>query len=169
MEFKIPERVTTDRLILRSFVESDWKDLYPYYSDIETMRYTIGRELSEGETWRTVAGMIGHWVLRRYGPYALEEKESGRVIGVCGLWYPNDWPEPEIKWGLNKNYHGKGFASEAARKVKAVAREYLPDTSLISLINMENSPSIHLALALGCHLEKKIVFRGQDCGIYRHP
>ena len=150
------------------FNGDDWKDLHDYYSDVEAAKYTFGRALTEGETWRTVASMVGHWTIRDYGPYALEEKRSGKVIGISGLWYPIDWPEPEIKWGLSKTFHGKGYASEAARKIKQVASEYLPEVSLISLIHSENEPSIKLALAIGAIFEKEILFRGDNWRVYRH-
>lgn len=168
MKLLMPDKFESERLIIRTFNDHDWKDLHDYYSNIETTKYTIGRQLSEGETWRTVASMVGHWSIRGYGPYALEEKESGKVIGISGLWYPIDWPEPEIKWGLSKSFQGKGYASEAARKVKQVANEHLPETSLISLIHSENNSSIKLALAIGADFEKEITFRGGSWSIYRH-
>lgn len=168
MNYLIPEKIESDRLTLRTFKETDWKDLYEYYSDVETTKYTSGKILSEGETWRVMASMIGHWSIKGYGPYALEEKEKGKIIGISGLWYPNDWPEPEIKWGLNRSYHGKGYATEAARRVQLIAKEYLPETSLISLIHSKNEPSIRLAVTLGCSFEKEIVFRGDFWRIYRH-
>jgi len=168
MNYLIPERVESDRLILRTFKETDWKDLHQYYSNIETTRFTLGRTLTEGETWRTMASMLGHWTIRGYGPFALEEKKSGKVIGISGLWYPNDWPEPEIKWGLTKLYQGKGYASEAARQVQLMAKEFMPKTSLISLIHSKNEASIRLALSIGCSFEKNIYFRGDDWKIYRH-
>ena len=168
MDYLIPEKIESDRLILRMFTHSDWKDIHPYYADEESVKYTMGRALTEGESWRTMAGMVGHWQLRGFGPYALELKESGKVIGVTGLWYPGDWPEPEIKWALVNTYQGKGYASEAARRVKQMARKYLPDTALISLIHPDNAPSIRLALAVGCTFEKSIEFRGGQYSIYRH-
>ncbi|WP_204336091.1 GNAT family N-acetyltransferase [Leptobacterium flavescens] len=164
----MPQKFESERLIIRTFNDTDWKDLHDYYSDTETTKYTFGRVLSEGETWRTVASMVGHWSIRGYGPYALEEKGSGKIIGVSGLWYPADWPEPEIKWGLSRTFQGKGYASEAARKVKEVAKEYLPEMSLISLIHSKNSPSIKLALAIGANFEKEILFREDNWSIYRH-
>lgn len=168
LSYLIPEEIHSERLTLRTFKDADWKDLHHYYSDMECTRYTIVRTLTEGETWRTMAGMIGHWVIRGFGPYALEEKQSGRVIGISGLWYPNDWPEPEIKWGLVKSCQGKGFASEAALRIKQMAKEYMPQTPLISLIHGENKASIKLATTLGCHFEKSIEFRGSNWSIYRH-
>ena len=168
MKYLIPDKIESNRLILRIFKEADWRDLHHYYSDIECTRYTLGQALTEGETWRTMAGMIGHWTMRGYGPYALQEKKSGKVIGISGLWYPNDWPELEIKWGLIKSYQGKGFASEAARRIKVMTKEFLPQTSLISLIHSKNEASIKLALSIGCRFEKKIKFRENIWSIYRH-
>ena len=168
VRYLIPEKIETERLILRKFRDADWMDLHKLYSDPECTRYTIQRTLTEGESWRTMATMIGHWQIRGYGPYAVEEKSTGRVMGPVGLWYPNDWPEPEIKWALSRSFWGQGYASEAARAVKKMAHRYLPETSLISLIFAENEPSIRLALAIGAMFEKKIEFRGIVAHIYRH-
>lgn len=169
MSYRVPEEIETERLLLRQFREEDWTDLHHYYSSEDATRYTTGRAFSEGETWRTLCGMIGHWQLRRYGPYALEEKSSGTVIGVAGFWYPNDWPSPEIKWALAPAYWGKGFASEAARAVQKAGVEYLPDLSLISFICKDNEASIRLAIAVGATFEEEVPFRGGTWHVYRHP
>ncbi len=168
MNYLIPETAETERLILRTFKEDDWLDLHQLYSDPKCTQYTIQRTLTEGESWRTMATMIGHWQLRGYGPYALEDKATGKVMGPVGLWYPNDWPEPEIKWAISHAYWGHGYASEAARAVKKIAADFMPETSLISLIFSENEPSIKLALAIGAKFEKELEFRGQIAHIYRH-
>jgi RimJ/RimL family protein N-acetyltransferase len=168
MSYLIPSKLETERLILREFKETDWVDLHQLYSDPECTRYTIQRTLTEGESWRTMATMIGHWAIRGYGPYAVEEKSTGRVMGPVGLWYPNDWPEPEIKWALSRNYWHQGYASEAARAVKKMAASHMPETSLISLIFAENEPSIKLALAIGAEFEKEIEFRDVVAHIFRH-
>ena len=168
MKFIVPEKLESERLILRQFMESDWKDLHEYYSDEVTTKFTFGRAFTEGETWRTMCSMIGHWQVRGYGPYAVEEKSSGKMLGTVGFWYPNDWPEPEIKWGLARPYWGKGFAKEAAGIVHAAGREYLPGLALISLIHHDNKASIKVALAIGASLEKTIDYEGESHGIYRH-
>lgn len=169
MTHLVPEQIDTDRLRLRQFKEADWVDLHHYYASEEATRFTVGRGLSEGETWRAMCSMIGHWQVRGYGPYALEERSSGTVIGTVGFWYPNDWPGPEIKWALAPAYWGKGYASEAARAVQKVGRTYLPDISLISFIHAKNEASIRLALAIGAEFEKEVLFRGARWNIYRHP
>lgn len=168
MPYRIPVRLETERLILRTFREADWRDLHTYYSDPECTRYTVGKPLSEGGTWRTMAGMMGHWLLRGYGPYAVEERGTGRVIGPVGLWYPVDWPEPEIKWALARDCWGRGYAVEAAVAVREMARVSLPELHLISFIQAENSASIALAERMGATFEKVLPFRDGEWCRYRH-
>jgi RimJ/RimL family protein N-acetyltransferase len=167
MKYLIPTSLETERLSLRMFRESDWQDLHEYYGDPDCTTYTSGRPLRDYETWQKLAALVGHWELRAYGSYAVEES-SRRVMGVVGLDYPLDWPEPEIQWGLAKRYWGKGFASEAVRAVKRIAADYLPSLSLISLIHPKNSNSISLAKAVGARLEREQVFRGDTWLIFRH-
>lgn len=167
-QMQISCRIETPRLVLREFEHEDWHALHEHYSDAECTKFTFRRALTEGESWRAMASMVGHWQLRGYGPYAVEERATGKVIGAVGLWYPNDWPAPEIKWALSRAYWGNGFASEAVRAVQATVAHDAPDLKLISFIHSDNSPSIKLALAVGATLEKKVEFRGGIWHIYRH-
>ena len=167
--FLIPQRLETGRLVLRCFVNDDWRALYEHFSDPECTRYTFRRALTEAASWRAMASMAGHWDLRGYGPYAVEEKATGTVLGTVGPWYPLEWPEPEIKWALAARHQGKGYASEAVRAVQGMAREHLPDLRLISLIDSRNAASIRLALAVGATLERELEFAGSLFHLYRHP
>lgn len=166
---RVPQTLETERLLLRMFVEDDWRALHEHYSDAECTRFTFRRPLTEGGSWRAMASMVGHWQLRGYGPYALEDKATGKVLGTVGLWYPFEWPEPEIKWALSRCYWGKGYASEAVRAVQRMAHESIPEVPLISFINSENAASIQLALAVGATLECEREFAGGLWRIYRHP
>lgn len=169
MNFLVPAELETERLILRQFQDDDWKDLHNYYSDAVATKYTTGRKFTEGETWRTMASMIGHWQIKKYGPYAVVEKASQKVIGIVGFWYPNDWPSPEIKWALAPKYWGKGYAKEATLAVQAAGRNYMPNVPLISFINSENIASIKLAESVGASFSKATEFRGGIWHIYQHP
>ena len=169
MKYLVPETLRTARLKLRQFQEADWTALNNYCGDRDATRFTFGRALDEGDTWRIMCSMIGHWQVRGYGPYAVEENATGTMLGTIGFWYPNDWPEPEIKWALAARHWGKGFASEAVRAVQAAGRRYLPDIHLISLIHAENVASIRLARAVGATFERKTTYGDWPCHIYRHP
>ena len=67
----VPRSIGTERLTLRPFGPDDWRAMHEHYSDIECTRFTFGRALTEGESWRAVASMVGHWQLRGDGPYAV--------------------------------------------------------------------------------------------------
>ena len=165
----IPSCLETERLLLRGFEASDWRDLHACYSDPECVRFTFGKPCSEEATWRMLATMIGHWSMRGYGPYAVVERASGRVIGPVGLWYPHGWPEPEIKWALARDCWGRGYAREAALAVRKMAARALPDLHLISFIHPQNSASIRLAESIGARFEQELPYRGEAWRVYRHP
>jgi RimJ/RimL family protein N-acetyltransferase len=167
--FTIPEQIETERLVLRTFADSDWRALHEHFSDAECTRYTFRRALTEAASWRAMASMAGHWLLRGYGPYAVVEKAGGEVLGTVGLWYPLEWPEPEIKWALARRHWGKGYASEAVRAVQRMAHEFVPELVPISLIDSRNAFSIRLALAVGATLEREMEFAGGPFHVYRHP
>ena len=73
----VPLSLETPRLLLRGFEDSDCDALYHMIADEESVRYTIGEPLAHWQTWRTLAGYLGHWQLRGYGPYAVVEKSTG--------------------------------------------------------------------------------------------
>jgi len=168
MPYKIPEWISTNRLDLVKVTIEDWPSLHDFYKDVEATRYTTGRPLSEGESWRIVAALIGHWEIHGYGPYTLKLKDSGTIVGIVGLWYPGDWPEPEIMWSLIPGFSGQGYAYEAALAVRTMAAELLPELHLISLIFEENMASRKLAESLEATLESRILFRDKEALIYRH-
>ncbi len=167
--FLMPLRLETARLRLRPFAEGDWRAMHEHFGDAEATRHTFGRALTEAGTWRAVASMAGHWLLRGYGPYAVEEKEGGDLVGTVGPWYPLEWPEREIKWALLRRCWGRGYAAEAARAVQRAMREHLDGPPPISLIDAANANSIRLALAVGATLERELEFAGRPFHLYRHP
>jgi RimJ/RimL family protein N-acetyltransferase len=91
----IPE-FETPRLKLRAFRNEDFEPMAMFYASEVSRPY--GGPCSRDEAWRKFAVYSGHWVLRGYGPWALEAKDSGQFVGLCGLWFPEGFPEPEISW-----------------------------------------------------------------------
>ena len=77
----IPALLETSRLVLRQFHERDWDDLHRMFEDEECVRYMIKTPHTHWQTWRMLAGYVGHWTMRGYGPYATVEKSSGKMMG----------------------------------------------------------------------------------------
>ncbi len=149
----IPQ-LSTKRLILRGFREEDLDAYAEMCGDPEVMRYIAnGQPLSRWDSWRNMAMILGHWQLRGYGLWAVEERCSGEMIGRIGCWQPEGWPGLEIGWTLRRAYWGRGYATEAARRSMDYAFEKLGQSRVISLIRLENQASRRVAEKLGEHLE----------------
>jgi len=165
---RAPERLETSRLILRTFCDEDWDAVAELFGDEECVRYTTGSTQTRWQSWRTLAGYVGHWTMRGYGPYAVTDRGTGYTVGTVGLWFPGDWPEPEVKWALLRRFWGHGYATEAAAAVIAMAKSDLGWRRLISLILPENHSSKAVAHRLGGIYEKTIPFRGGVAEIFAY-
>lgn len=161
-----PPRIESERLILRGFQASDFEPMADFYADPISSFY--GGPCNREEAWRKFAIYPGHWALRGYGPWALEEKESGEFVGVSGMWFPDGWEAPEITWALVPAHHGKGYATEAAKRSLRSAYDDFGWTTAVSVIARANEPSARVAERLGATFEYDIENRYGTAGVYRH-
>ena len=164
----VPEIIETERLQLRMFQEHDWEPLCRMFRDEECVRYTLKTPQPDWMTWRWMTVYLGHWQIRGYGPYAAVEKKSNNMIGPVGLWYPGDWPEPEIKWSLTRQFWGHGYVTEAARAIQEMVVRELKWNRLISLIHPDNERSKAVAQRIGGGYEKTIPFRDGHADIFAY-
>jgi RimJ/RimL family protein N-acetyltransferase len=159
--------IETERLTLRMFREADLDDYAEICADAEVMRFLgEGRPLSRADAWRQMAMILGHWQLRGYGPWAVEERESGRIIGRIGFFNPEGWPGFELGWVLGTAYHGRGYATEGAKAALRYAFEVMNREKVISLIQPANTASIRVAVRLGECLEGEGEVFGKKVLIY---
>lgn len=157
----------TARLRLRLFDERDLDTLAAMYADVETMRYIgEGKTLNRGETWRAISNMLGHWLLRGYGMWALELKGTGQMIGRAGFIYPEGWPGFELGWMVAKEHWGRGYATEAAAAALEYAYNELDEPRVISLIRRDNLPSIRVAEKIGSRFESEVDVLGAPALVY---
>ncbi|MGB6299418.1 MAG: GNAT family N-acetyltransferase [Rivularia sp. (in: cyanobacteria)] len=157
----------TNRLILREFRESDLDAYAEISADAEVMRYLgTGKILSRAESWRSMAAIIGHWYFRGYGLWAVEEQQSGEMIGRIGCWKPEGWIGLEVGWSLRRAFWGKGFATEAGLASIDFAFTKLQQTHVISLINPNNKASSRVAEKLGEKLKGETEVLGNKALVY---
>jgi RimJ/RimL family protein N-acetyltransferase len=166
MQIQIP-KIVTKRLILRGFEEDDLDAYAEMCGDSEVMCYIgTGQILSRSESWRNMAMMLGHWQLRGYGMWAVEERQSGEMIGRVGCWQPEGWIGLEVGWTIRRGFWGQGFATEAGKRTVAYAFEELQQTHVISLIRPENIASQRVAEKLGEKLQGTTELMGGEALIF---
>ena len=157
----------TERLVLRMLREEDFEQYAAMMADPEVTLYlSDGRPLSRAEAWRQMAFIVGHWQLRGYGHWAVEEAATGRLAGRAGFLNPEGWPGFEIGWTLAREFWGRGYATEAARRALSYAFTELGREHVISLIRPGNLPSIRVAERLGERLESSVEIFGGEALLY---
>jgi|SRR5690349_7294908 len=159
--------LSTERLLLRPFRNADLEEYAKIFSDPEVVRFLgDGKTLSRADAWRQMAVILGHWELRGYGMWVVEEKQSGALMGRIGFWQPEGWPDFELGWTLAREQWGKGYATEGARAALRFAFEELDRVHVVSLIHPENRASIRVAERLGERLEGQTEILGHPVLIY---
>ena len=141
--------LVTERLRLRSFRSEDIDAWAAMMADPDVARYIAPAPMTREESWRSIAGSLGHWQLRGYGTWAVERKSDRAMLGRVGMINPEGWPGLEIGWTLGKPYWGKGYATEAAAVAMRYAFLTQPVAKLISCIDPDNVASQAVALRLG--------------------
>lgn len=156
----------TPRLRLRGFRPDDFEPFVGFYAS--EISATYGGPCGRDEAWRKFAVFSGHWALRGYGPWALELKATGELVGLSGLWCPEGWLEPEVTWALLPGHHGQGYATEAAHRALQAAYEHFGWGTAVSVVAVGNKASAAVARRLGATLESTIPFRGGEGWVFRH-
>jgi RimJ/RimL family protein N-acetyltransferase len=152
---------------LRQFVESDLDAYARICADPESMRHIgPGTPLSRADAWRSMAQLLGHWQLRGYGLWAVEEKRTGAFVGRIGLIYPEGWPALEVGWLIDRARWGEGLATEGGRAAMQFAFDRLQLERISSVIRPQNAASIRVAEKLGMQLERTAQVNGLDVVIY---
>ena len=112
-------RIVTDRLILRPWTMADLNDFYEYarVEDVGQMAGWLPHKSIE-ESRQILSSFI-----EQKKTFALELRESGKVIGSLGVEELRPDPVGEGRFGrelgyvLNKDYWGRGLMPEAVRAV----------------------------------------------------
>ena len=125
--------------------------MYALNSDPDVIRYAEATPVKNVDEamQRVEQGPLSDYRKYGYGRFAVEWKETGEVIGFCGIKYLPEINLPEVGYRYLKEYWGRGIGTEAARACVEFAREDLGISKLIALIVPENVGSIRVAEKLG--------------------
>lgn len=159
----------TDRLRLRGPGAQDFEGWVAFMASPRSSM--AGGPQTRAEAWRSFGHMIGHWVLRGYGSFAMTLRTDDAALGLVGPYFPEGRPEREIGWTLwRPEAEGHGYAAEAARAALAHAFGPLGWDTAVSYIEPENARSIVLAERLGAARDDAAATPdGKPCLVYRHP
>ena len=119
---KGPERIETERLVLRRPRREDAEAIFARYaSDAAVTRYLSWPRHETVETTRTfLVHADEEWEREPAGAYLIESRESGELLGGTGLHF--DAPDRATTgYVLARDAWGRGYATEAVRAVVELA------------------------------------------------
>jgi RimJ/RimL family protein N-acetyltransferase len=146
--------LTTPRLHLSPFNLTDADELHELFSD--PLTYTIGSGpfSSIAQTQQWIRNRISARQEHGLCWYALRDRETGLLIGNCGMLKGRTtYTEPEVGYMIRKTHQGHGFASEAAAAVIDECRSAGIGRVWAS-IRPHNTPSRRIAERLGMRVER---------------
>ncbi len=101
-----------------------------------------------------------------FGLFLVENKSSGKAIGICGLIKRDTLPLPDIGFALLPDHWGKGYALEAAMSVMEEAFNRLRISQILAITSVNNFASIRLLGKLGFEFQEKMQENDKDLNIY---
>jgi [ribosomal protein S5]-alanine N-acetyltransferase len=157
----------TARLVLRPLTAEDEPALAAVLGDAETMRWYprpyTGNEVHEWITRQMLRYPEGNGLL------AMVEKQTGGLIGDCGVvWQEVEGrAELEIGYHVNRERWNQGFATEAAKAVMDYAFRQFDVGRVISMIRPENTASRRVAEKNGLEMDRVVFWRDYDHCVYQ--
>jgi [ribosomal protein S5]-alanine N-acetyltransferase len=148
------------RLVLRYLQLGDLDAMHAYLGDPKTMLHypqPFSREFVEQQIERN----IKRYERYGYGIFAVILKETGQLIGDCGLVWQDllSGPELEVGYHFHRDHWGRGYATEAAKACIDYAFSNAGVDHIISLIRPENTPSRRVAERNGLRIVRQVVWK----------
>ena len=155
--------LATARLLLRPFADAD----APAYAAIrlhEKVADWLPRP-PPGETplmtaERTVRHFQDTWRDHGVGPWAVCERESGRLLGHCGLRWLEDFKAVEALWTIDPACWGRGYAGEAAAESLRFGFEEATLERIFAITMPTNAASRRVMERLGMGFRRETEWNG---------
>ena len=163
----------TPRLFMREHRADDLAAYTALWSDADVVRHIGGSALERQECWQRMLRFRGMWTMLGFGFWIIEDRETGALIGECGVMDAKRDIKPtldgtiETGWALLPSTHGRGLAREAMEAVLAWADRELPSLRQSCIINRDNAASIRLAHRLGFEESGRGDYHGASLIHYR--
>lgn len=164
--------IETSRLKLRLHTLRDFEFSHGLWNEPFVYQFISKKPSSTQQSWGRLYNYLGHWQLRGYGYFLVEEKISGTSIGEIGLAdFQRDLnPSPnlpyEAGWVIHPDFHGEGFASEALEAILRWNDERVGPQPYWCMIDAKNTASIKLAEKLKFKFTREASYNGENISLY---
>jgi [ribosomal protein S5]-alanine N-acetyltransferase len=160
--------IVTARLHLRPLRRDDLDALAGVYLHPQVERW-IGSHTRE-DVEREITLQLEHQASRGWSFWAVEDRETGRVIGDCGLQpLEHRGHEVELGYDLHPDVWGRGLATEAVRAVVEQAFGPLGVDRVVAVVKPEHLASRRVLEKAGLQLAGTRFAYGESMLLYEAP
>ncbi len=111
------------------------------------------------------SGPLASYARFGFGLCAVELRETGESIGICGLVKRDTLPHPDLGFAFLPRFWSKGFAFESASAVLAYARDVFVLERIAAITSLDNTASIALLEKLGFVFERQVRLAGDGSDV----
>ncbi len=160
--------ILTENLRLRPFTPADATPMHQILCGKDILRYFpgSGKLPTLEQVQQMIDRLITHWQEKGYGLWAVELRSTGALLGRCGLQYISETDEIEIDFILDRDYWGRGFATEAGRASMQYGFNELGLVSVVGIVHPENLASQRVLEKVGLQFVEEKEYFGMAC--YRY-
>ncbi|MEY3399235.1 MAG: hypothetical protein RL220_1829 [Bacteroidota bacterium] len=170
----------TPRLRLRELSPDDAQFAYELNQDPEVIRYTGDGPFGSIEEAGDFLRAYDHYARYGFGRWGVESKETGELLGWCGLKYTADVNEYDLGFRFFRRNWNKGYATESAMKSLEIGFNQFQMTEILGRVARDNHASRRVLEKVGmtflrndvCHDEDAFIlsingdsFRKLQCGL----
>ncbi|ULQ54188.1 GNAT family N-acetyltransferase [Flavihumibacter fluvii] len=150
--------IETKRTIISALQPLDAPFIYSLLNSPGWLRFIGDRGIRTLDDARNfiINGPMKSYQDNGFGLCLVQEKESGNKMGLCGLLKREQLDNLDLGFAFLPEYHGKGYAKEAATAMINYAREALKLNYLLAFTDADNIRSIQLLEKLGFVFDKMI-------------
>lgn len=155
--------LATERLLLRQFTMDDREALFKITQEPGIFQYFPTKTAWDMERVdRSIQHQIDHWDQFGYGLWAVTLRETGQLMGWCGLEFLPDTNETEVGYLLSGEFWGKGYATEAARASVEFGKKNIGLKEIIGLTDPLNIASQRVLEKCGLTFTRRQVYFGME-------
>jgi len=145
------EVAQTERLLLRWLDPGDSAFILELVNDPSWMRYIGDKSVKTIQDAKRYIenGPVEMYQRLGFGLYAVELKNNGAPIGICGLIKRDTLPDVDLGFAFLPRFWGNGYAFESASAVMSYGREALGLSRIVAVLSQDNHRSAKLLEKLG--------------------